>query len=333
LQLHASALPLKRTDARMARVNFIASPLCNMILILGDAQDDHSVWMWEYLKDAGAQVELLSSIEFPESIQISLFPQADQGVLTSNGQRFAFDDIRSVYWRTYHGQSLPDIPDLEQQEIAANDSRSLFESFVMQLPALWVNGWEAYQMHQRKPVQLAAVARLGIRVPATCLGNDPDAIRSFISEHKHCIFKPVQGGAHTRQVGQEHLKDENLASLRIAPVTIQERIDGTDIRAFVVGEEVMAIEIETEHPDFRDDPNPRMQPIALDDSFQSQCRRIARDLKLVWTGIDFRRTQDGEFVFLEANPSPMFLGFQARTCLPIGETLAGLLLNGNQAQG
>ena len=37
-------------------------------------------------------------------------------------------------------------------------------------------------------------------------------------------------------------------------------------------------------------------------------------------------TADGQYVFLEANPSPMFLGFEAQTGLPLTAALADLLL-------
>jgi hypothetical protein len=46
----------------------------------------------------------------------------------------------------------------------------------------------------------------------------------------------------------------------------------------------------------------------------------------VWTGIDLRRTPDGRHVFLEANPSPMFLGFERRSGLPLTEALVALLI-------
>jgi glutathione synthase/RimK-type ligase-like ATP-grasp enzyme len=42
--------------------------------------------------------------------------------------------------------------------------------------------------------------------------------------------------------------------------------------------------------------------------------------------MDFIRTDDGRFVFLEANPSPMFLGFERQTGLPLSEALVNLLL-------
>jgi D-alanine-D-alanine ligase-like ATP-grasp enzyme len=41
--------------------------------------------------------------------------------------------------------------------------------------------------------------------------------------------------------------------------------------------------------------------------------------------MDFRLTADGRYVFLEANPSPMFLGFEKATGLPLTEALVKLL--------
>ena len=58
---------------------------------------------------------------------------------------------------------------------------------------------------------------------------------------------------------------------------------------------------------------------------QECCRRIARRLDLLWAGLDFRLTPGGRYVFLEANPSPMFLGFEARSGLPLTEALTELL--------
>ena len=43
------------------------------------------------------------------------------------------------------------------------------------------------------------------------------------------------------------------------------------------------------------------------------------------SGIDLRQTADGLFYFFEANPSPMFLGFEARCPLPLTNSLLSLL--------
>ena len=59
---------------------------------------------------------------------------------------------------------------------------------------------------------------------------------------------------------------------------------------------------------------------------------MARALDLLWTGIDLRRTPEGRYVFLEANPSPMFLGFESRSGLPLTAALADLLTEAPHTQ-
>jgi hypothetical protein len=124
----------------------------------------------------------------------------------------------------------------------------------------------------------------------------------------------------------EHLSPANLDNLALAPVTLQEEVPGTNVRVFVAGERVMACEIATDRLDYREDEAPRITAHALPDRMHGLCLDIAASLDLVWTGIDFRLTPDGRYVFLEANPSPMFLGFEERTGLPLTESLAALLL-------
>jgi hypothetical protein len=299
------------------------------IVVLGGTDDEHAVTMLEYLRARGGDVELLDSRWFPRELGISFDPVDDRWTLTlPGGRRIDGEKIRSIYWRCYNGIETPPLPDAEQGYIAANDSRGLFESFLIRLPARWVNGWRAFKLHQTKPVQLAMVANLGISVPATMLSNDPEQIRAFTARHPRCIFKPVQGGAHTRPVTPAHLSDENLRNLACAPVTLQEEIVGTNIRVFVAGKRVLACEVHADTLDFRDTDDPRISKHELPPEMDAICRRIAETLELLWTGIDLRLTREGKYVFLEANPSPMFLGFQRRCGLPLMESLASLIMDG-----
>ncbi len=296
------------------------------VLILGNEKDDHAASMLQILRARGADVELFDSASFPTQMQITYAPAENRGsVRLDHGRWLPFEEISAVYWRCYDGAHAPELPDPEQAYMAQNDSRGLFESTLITLPARWVNSYRAFMLHQTKPVQLAMVAALGVTVPDTVLTNDPAEVREFVESHPNCIFKPVQGGALTRPVTARHLTDETLKNLAVAPVTLQEEIAGTDVRVFVCGDKVMACELATEALDFRDDPDPHIEPIALPDDIVAQSQRIARQLSLLWTGIDFRRTKDGRHVFFEANPSPMFMGFEAQTGLPLSDSLADLL--------
>jgi len=301
------------------------------VLILGNDQDEHAQHMRAYLTTQGAEVEFLDSATFPAQMQISHQPARGEGTIClPAGRTLAFADIESVYWRNYSGVSPAELPDAEQAFIAANDARSLFESLLICLPVRWVNGLAGYRWHQTKPAALARVAALGAPVPATIVTNDPQAVLEFVDRHERCIFKPVQGGAHTQRVTREHLTEKNLASLAIAPVTIQEEVPGTDIRVFVAGRRVLACEVRTKALDFRDDPDPEIVAVTLPDDVAGMCQQAAAKLALLWTGIDLRRTPDGRYVFLEANPSPMFLGFERRSGLPLTESLAALLLHASE---
>jgi glutathione synthase/RimK-type ligase-like ATP-grasp enzyme len=213
-----------------------------------------------------------------------------------------------------------------QRHIARHDSRSLFESLFFALPCRWVNGVEGFRLHQTKPVALARAAALGLAIPRTCITNDAEAVRAFCEEVPHAIFKPVQGGAGTAPVEARHLTAEALARLCLSPVTLQEEIPGTDVRVFVAGERVYACEMRTDALDFREDPYAKIVPIELPGEIRRQALAVAEALHLVWTGIDFRRTPEGRWVFFEANPSPMFRGFEQRTGLPLTEALTELLM-------
>jgi glutathione synthase/RimK-type ligase-like ATP-grasp enzyme len=297
------------------------------IVILGSADDEHAVVMHDVLRRRGADAELLDARWFPAQMTVSFDPHGASGSLQwPTGRRLEFSGIQAVYWRSFPGVEVPPLEDAEQAYIAFNDSRSLFETLLIQLPARWINGWQAYQLHQTKPVQLARIAALGAKVPPTLLTNDAAELKRFAARHARLIFKPVQGGDHAQRLTEEQLTPENLSNLAYAPITVQAEVPGTNIRVFVVGEQVMACEVRSAALDFRDDPQPELGVHDLGADLQALCRRIARELHLVWTGIDFRRTPAGEYWFLEANPSPMFLGFESQTGLPLTKALADLLM-------
>jgi len=301
------------------------------VLVLGEPDDEHALHVSDTLISAGHRARIVSTGRFPSEISLSYRPESNSAIIEfPDGDVLDWGDVHSVYWRQYAGVGTSDLPDGEQAYIAENDSRSLVESMLGSLPGRWVNSYRAWRLHQTKPAQLARVCSLGLedalKIPQTLLTNSPGELRDFADSVGPCIFKPVQGGAHTRVLTGEYLSDENLESLRFAPVTVQQYVEGTDIRVFVAGRKVMACRIETDALDFREDPDVGIDPHSLSRTVADACRRIARSLHLVWTGIDLRLTAEGDYFFFEANPSPMFLGFESLCGLPLTEALIDLLV-------
>jgi RimK-like ATP-grasp domain len=298
------------------------------ILVLGEDRDLHAKHIYDVLLTRGVEVYYFNSRTFPTQSRISLYPDTQAGSLyLENKTRLQISEIHSVYWRSFNGVYVPELPDEHQQSIAFNDAFGLMRTF-LQLPSIrWINGWQAYEFHKEKPRQLAVVRNLGATIPKTLISNDPDLITEFANTLGEAIFKPVYGGAHAKFITPEFLAPARLKlALRIAPIALQEFIGGTNIRTYVIGDRTSSAEIRTGEIDFRDDVDARIIPIELPPEIEKMSIKIARSLMLEWTAIDWRRNNDGEYYFLEANPSPMFTYFEDKTGYPLTEELVDLLV-------
>lgn len=297
------------------------------VLILGNATDAHAAHLKSALEQSGVKAYYWDTREFPTQVRSAWYPQSQTGfLLLPQGVKLAFDEIQSVFWRSFSGAYVPPLQDTEAHQIAIRDASSLLRSLLQACPARWVNSWQAYQFHKEKPLQLARAQQLGVPIPSTLISNDPEAVLQFCFTHDQVIFKPVYGGAHTQIVTPEHLQLQRLkAALSFAPVTLQAYIPGTNVRSYVIGDAIYTAEIRSPAIDFREDATAQLIPTPLPDPIQAQCLAIAKAFFLEWTAIDWRVQPTGEYVFLEANPSPMFLHFEQQTEFPITKALTRLL--------
>lgn len=299
------------------------------ILILGNSEDAHAAHISNALMQAGAVVNYLDTRLFPTQLKISWQPGTLRGTLAlPGGKTLSLQDIHSVFWRSFSEVYIPSLKDLYQQRIAFNDSMSTLRSLIQACPARWVNSWQAYQFHKEKPLQLNKVKQLGVQIPATLISNNAEEVIEFCQTQEKTIFKPVYGGAHTQFVTEAHLEPRRLnLALNLSPVTIQAYIPGTNIRSYVIGESVYSAEIQSHSLDFRQDEKAKLIPVDLPESVRRQCLAIANVLMLEWTAIDWRLQPTGDYIFLEANPSPMFLYFEQQTGFPITGVLIKLLMS------
>jgi glutathione synthase/RimK-type ligase-like ATP-grasp enzyme len=299
------------------------------ILVLGDAADPHARQIFDTLLQAGVIVDYLDTRSFPTQIHISWQPDEQLGFLTlPNAQRFNLADIHKIFWRNFWMPQIPDLKNSQMQAIAHNDTMSVLRTLLQVKPDRWVNSWMAYQFHKEKALQLSKVKQIGVLIPATLISNDPGKIIEFSRLQAKAIFKPVCGGSHTQLVTPAHLDPERLnAVLKLSPITIQAYISGTNIRSYVIGDSVYSAEIRSHAVDFRTDESAELIPVEIPEYVHQQCLAIRHALMLQWTAIDWRLQPTGEYIFLEANPSPMFIHFENQTGFPIAQELVRLLMS------
>jgi glutathione synthase/RimK-type ligase-like ATP-grasp enzyme len=298
------------------------------VALVGSPDDAHVAAIARGLEDDGAETIVVNTYEFPQSYRVSLGNGLDS--ITVDGR--SLSRPAAVYVRDVYATPLSPWVDLDG-EMEQHWRRTLVSmrekaEVLFSLLARWFEmGVPLYnpsapEWRLSKPFQLAALESAGLPVPKTLWTNDPDEVRRF-ADGGRVAYKPVAGGAATKELRPEDLTDERLGRLSRAPVTFQQLLEGDNFRVYCLdGEVVECFRITSEALDFRQSDEV-VEQTTLPEDVLEQCSKAAEILQLRWTGMDLRDDGAGTLRFLELNSSPMFLGFDARA----GTNVLGTLVN------
>ncbi len=316
-----------------------------MVLLIG-APNNESI---RHLSSEMAKIEqdcfILDAQRLFKDYSFSYCPNCNDGFINNGVRTVTLSNFSSAFW----GQINP--PELSKEnaslprnlEIADFNERLYQQELNCSLQTLlnfsnihWCNSWQAFQMHKTKPIQLEKAKALGAAIPKTQISNvlPHEPVRSTSSQS--CIIKPVHAGYLTQAFDVQHdpqtLMTENRTNADLIkgfPFTLQEKVLGQNIRTYVIGEEVFSGLIETKLLDFRSQSAEEqiVHRIQLSEQEELLAQKIRTGFGMQWTAIDWIRRKNGELVFLEANPAPMFIGFEKLSAYPITKALLKLLLS------
>lgn len=304
-----------------------------MIIILGTENEAHAKHVKNALNSKSEDCFILDTRKYPNEMLIDWEATGtNKGYISIDNKKIAFSDIQGVYWRNFSDVKYEVFEDGENTEFLSNmlerERRSALHSLFYSLDINWVNSMNAFELHKKKAYLTNQFKKAGIRVPKTLITNDKEAMIRFYEENnKKVIYKPVLGGAFTQLVDNETLSEKNLSTLKVAPVQFQEFVDGIDIRVYAFKNALYSVRIESSTLDFREDGKSKLIPIELPQSVKDDCYKMMEIADLKYSGIDIRLNKDGEYVFIEANPAPMFIHAENVTGFPITEELIKLLLS------
>ncbi len=218
--------------------------------------------------------------------------------------------------------------DRSRRQLAAWNA--LLEHLGRRVPV--VNPPAAHDVHFLKPYEIAVYERAGLPVPVTVSTTDADFLASLSSRLPgDWITKGLVGGyTHTERIDLPCSAASAQALLRRSPLLVQERIDGDNVRAFVLaGRVIGAAEIVPLTPSEIDSRRggARVRRVALPDEAAGAAIAAARLWNMAFAAVDFMRQGDtGRFVLLEANSAPFFVHFEARSGLDVSGRLADHLI-------
>jgi len=139
---------------------------------------------------------------------------------------------------------------------------------------------------------------------------------------------------YTNIVSEEELK-MYLEDISLSPIMAQEYIHKKiELRITIIGEKIFTCAIHSQdscctkidwrHYDFK---NVRHERYQLPERIEKQLLKLMKILDLNFGAIDMILTPNGEYVFLEVNPSGQWGWIENLTGMPISKSIAELLVS------
>lgn len=251
--------------------------------------------------------------------------------------RYALIDLASftaAYQRPYGLDRIPALQGHDHGDAAWRHAQALQETISSWLeitPALVVNRSSSMASNGSKPYQAQIIAAHGLSVPETLITTDAEAAREFLCRHGEVIYKSISS---IRSIVSRLTSDklDRLDLVRWCPTQFQEYIAGDDYRVHVVGDEVFSCRIVSTADDYRyagrQQKSVDIEACEIPADLADACRRVAHAMELHVAGIDLRLHPARGWYCFEVNPSPAFAYFEDASGLPIGDSIADLLIRG-----
>jgi len=191
-----------------------------------------------------------------------------------------------------------------------------------------VNSPNTFWIHFYKPYTYALAKKFNLKIPQTFVANKSREILKFYKENKHknLIIKPVAGGDLVRPLNEKEL-EKIIETLDYKTFIIQEKIEGQEIRVFVLGNKILvSLYLITPDLDYREKQNIEdIKIIDITKELENSIIKFSKFIGLEFCALDLKKSND-DYYFLDINPAPMFVGFETRSGFPITDKIIQYLL-------
>ncbi|MFD4952966.1 ATP-grasp ribosomal peptide maturase [Streptomyces sp. NPDC058451] len=305
------------------------------VLVVTNLDDPTTDLVIDELHGRGVPVVRFDSGDFPATLSLAATVTSNGigGTLSTPTRTPDLSHVRSLYYRRPSGFAFPHL-DGQTARFAVTQARYGLGGVMASLPGcLYVNHPHRIGDAEFKPSGLAAAAACGFRLPPTAITSDPDTARAFVKTHRPVIYKPlstplyridgVSCTVEVREVTAGEIDDTVAGTAHL----FQQRIDKTgDVRVTVIGDQVFCVRIESDLLDWRTDYSRlRYSVVQPPPGIPEALRAYLDHFRLVFGAFDFAVDRQGQWWFLECNPSGQWAWLEPETGLPMVAAMADLL--------
>lgn len=320
----------------------------DVVLLLTHSGDYFTVdRVAQAISDKGAEAFRLDTDRFP--LEVKLTASIDSTGLNYwleyGGKLLNTDRVRSVWMRRIWTPDFADQLEPEFEDACVTESLATLKGFFDNLrDCLWVDDLSRISVAENKLRQLRVAAEVGLSIPRTLVTNHPQQAREFFQavEGKMVAklltaisygMEPDPFFVYTSAVKESDLQAAEL--LRYSPMVFQAEIPkARELRVvFVAGNFFVgaldASRYAARTMDWRR-AKPQECPWEKDQlpTEVAGCLQALMDrFGLLYGAIDLIVTPDGEYVFLEVNPTGEWGMLERDLHLPISQAIADALLS------
>jgi glutathione synthase/RimK-type ligase-like ATP-grasp enzyme len=315
------------------------------VILVTQTQDLAADLLVTALREIGGNFVRLNLDWFPQRMRISWPADGSTVLAVTQQSTINLGEFGAAWYRRL--APAPDLLDSgsDTARYAENQRLSFLRGLLETMRWRWMNSPTHVDQASLKLHQLRWANEAGFSVPDTIATNDPEVARSFVLAGPS-VVKGVVGGS--MREGQQRFAvftepiDESLLASDIAiqssPIFVQRLVrNKTDVRVTVVGDQLFAVRIlvnggDPRVVDWRLVPPSRImyEPVILPAKEAALCVEMLRAFKLTYGAFDLAETQDGQYWFLELNPSGQWGWIERGTRLPISQAIAQELASERQ---
>jgi glutathione synthase/RimK-type ligase-like ATP-grasp enzyme len=308
------------------------------VLIIAPEIDPHANVVAKRLQALGEEAIILDSAHFPSRwhLTVSIANGAPRRfVLVRDQLELDDESLLGVWWRRPR-RYIPssDVQESHLRRFITSESRAAFEGWLHCLGDRVINPIAADRSASHKLLQLQSAVEVGLRIPKSLATNSPALAREFFRDNgTRTIYKPFTA-ANWQLIATQRLSADTLAHVEdvtYAPVIFQEEIDKVaDLRVNILDGQVFPILIRTSLKDapidWRVDPAREYLAHVLPKPVEAALIALVAKLNLRFAACDLGLTEDGDYVFFEANTGGQWLFAEIMTGQEISWAFARALL-------
>jgi MvdC family ATP-grasp ribosomal peptide maturase len=318
-----------------------------MVLLLTHSEDFYTLdLVAESLRKKGLPSIRINLDSFPVGLRISKLLHGDGRRISFRNSEADVDTskVKAVWLRKYWSPRIsPDI-DPDYQDGCYRESKEVLDIFLHALSDLpFIDRLETIRKSNNKFLQLEAAKAAGIRIPRTLITNDPQELQQFFDETGTEVVAKLltqlstsmNGNSffmYTSKITRNDLEDADLLSG--CPMTFQEYIQKAyELRIIYVDGNFYTGKIDSSasklgQVDWRRSTPAEVswETYELPAELKKQLTTLMQRMGLTYGAIDMIRSSDGEYVFLEVNPTGEWGMLQRDLGHPISDAIADALI-------